>query len=87
MLNDFQNDRQSISSEYDGEHNDESMMDVMNKTHRMLWTATAKKVATIVIQPSSTAVEHFFNSKHCMALEITSRICCRNIQNVRIQQS
>ena len=64
----------------------ESMMDVMNRTHRMLWAATAKKV--LVIQPSSSAAaEHFFVSKHCMALETTSRICCRSIQNVRIQQS
>ena len=32
-------------------------MDVMNRTHRMLWAAGAKKV--LDIQPSSSAVEHF----------------------------
>ena len=60
------NDRQSISSDCGGEHDDESMMDVMNRTHRMVWAAAARKV--LVIQPSSAAAEHFFNSKHYMAL-------------------
>ena len=32
-------------------------MDVMNRTNRMLWAATAKKV--LVIQPSSATPENF----------------------------